>query len=113
MKAIGERAARRYCLTAEKISVEEAKTLGLVHIVVDDASQLMPTAELLADVLRQNSPTALHASKQLLSQLSAHAIDNNTLALTTRCIAERRISPEGQEGMRAFFEKRSPHWVAN
>lgn len=110
IKAIGERAARRYFLTAEKFAAQEAYRLGLLHVVVDP-NDLHATGEQLAQVLLTNSPQAILAAKQLIAKVTDRPIDNNLLDLTAETIADIRISEEGQEGLKAFLEKRRPNWL--
>lgn len=110
IRAIGERAARRYFLTAEKFSAEEAYRLGLVHLVVPPA-ELNTTSEKIAKTLLNNSPQAVTAAKQLIAKVTDQAIDNDLIQTTVECIADIRVSAEGQEGLKAFLEKRSPNWV--
>ena len=109
VQAIGERAARRYALTAERFSGERARELGLL-------SECYPPAELeqhiaqWIDNLLLNSPQAMRSCKDLLREVSHGA---PTLAIRRYCenaIARIRVSPEGQEGLRAFLQKRTPSW---
>ncbi|EKT4485931.1 enoyl-CoA hydratase/isomerase family protein [Shewanella algae] len=106
-RAMGERQARRYMLTAERFDAEVAKTLQLVHQVADD---LEAAAAPLIESLLGNSPQALNWCKQLISDIRHGLIDEQTLALTGEAIARIRVSAEGQEGLNAFFEKRPPNW---
>ncbi|NBA95978.1 gamma-carboxygeranoyl-CoA hydratase [Pseudomonas sp. R5(2019)] len=109
VQAIGERATRRYALTAERFSGVRARELGLL-------AEVYPAAELDAQVeawvsnLLQNSPQGLCATKTLLREVGAGEL---TEALRHSCesaIARLRVSPEGQEGLHAFLEKRQPDW---
>lgn len=112
VKAMGERAARRYALTAERFNGSRAADLGIL-------SEVYPAVELeqaLAgwlDNLRLNSPQAMRASKALLLDVETGRIDPETRSKTEHCIATLRTSLEGQEGLSAFFEKRSPSWQEN
>lgn len=109
VKALGQRAARRYALTAERFSGSQAAKLGLL-------AESYPAAELeqalnhWLDNLRQNSPQAMVATKQLLIEVAEGKIDAETRAKTEQTIAALRVSPEGQEGLNSFFDKRSPSW---
>lgn len=105
IKAIGERAARRYFLTAEKFSAEEAQRLGLIHTVVEH-DQLLSTGNQIAKTLLNNSPHAVATTKQLIAKVAQHPIDKNIQRATVECIADVRISKQGQEGLKAFLEKR-------
>ncbi len=107
IRAIGERAARRYFLTAEKFSAAEAYRLGLVHRVVEP-NQLKAIGDKIAQVLLSNGPHAVTTTKQLIATVSQHPIDDSIQQITAECIADIRVSPQGQEGLRAFLEKRPP-----
>lgn len=102
--AIGPRAARRYFLTAELFSAKTAQTLGLVHEVVNNPEE---KANQICHQLLQNGPKAIQAIKQLLKKPIEPALAKKTVEL----IAKLRTSPEGQEGLAAFLEKRKPSWT--
>ncbi|MCF5706239.1 gamma-carboxygeranoyl-CoA hydratase [Pseudomonas syringae] len=111
VQAIGERAARRYALTAERFSARRAEQIGLVaeHYPL---SELESQTNHWIDNLLLNSPQAMRASKDLLREVGNGEL---TPALRRYCesaIARIRTSPEGQEGLRAFLGKRSPSWQA-
>ncbi|MBI6706444.1 gamma-carboxygeranoyl-CoA hydratase [Pseudomonas viridiflava] len=111
VQAIGERAARRYALTAERFSAQRAQQIGLIAehyplTVLDEQTALW------VDNLLLNSPQAMRASKDLLREVGSGEL---TPALRRYCesaIARIRTSAEGQEGLRAFLNKRSPGWQA-
>lgn len=109
VKALGERAARRYALSAERFSGETAAKLGLLSESYPADGLNAATEEWLAN-LGLNSPQAMAATKALLIEVAAGKIDATTRAKTEQTIASLRVSPEGQEGLNAFFEKRSPSW---
>ncbi|NNM59022.1 MAG: enoyl-CoA hydratase/isomerase family protein [Legionellales bacterium] len=109
ISAIGERAARRYYLTAERFDVYEAKQLNLVHITCP-AEELEKTSSDLAEQILQNSPLAVTAAKNLIAATSRGDIDNAMIEDTVHRIAAIRTSKQGQEGLRAFLEKRTPNW---
>jgi len=108
--AIGARAARRYCITAERISVWEAQRLGLVHEVVAP-SDLEACGRRLVDAILSGGPKAQSESKALIAKVVGRPIDDALIEETARSIARIRVSPEGQEGLAAFFEKRPAAWV--
>jgi methylglutaconyl-CoA hydratase len=97
---IGPAAARRYFVTGERFSADVALRIGLIHDVTDD---LDSTVERVVRELLSAGPSAARAAKELAR--SARSAEE-----TARRIAERRTSDEGQEGLRAFLEKRSPNW---
>ncbi len=108
VRAMGERAARRYMLTAERIGAEEARRLGLVHEVVEAGALERRVRALVAEILA-GGPEAQAEVKRLLRTI--RRLDGSLLAeATARAIAERRASAEGREGIAAFLEKRRPAW---
>lgn len=109
LAAIGEAAARRYFLTAERFDAAEARRLGLVHEVVE-AEALESTAEALVGALLQAGPEALSAAKALIFAMTGRPIDEALRDETAQRIAELRVGPEAREGIGAFLEKRRPNW---
>jgi methylglutaconyl-CoA hydratase len=107
--AIGERAAHRYFLTAERFGAEEAKRIGLVHEVVA-ADKLDEAVGNMVDHLLKGGPKALAAAKKLIADVSRHALDDSLTEETARRIAAIRVGAEGREGIAAFLEKRKPDW---
>src|SRR5438094_273442 len=105
---IGRSAARELFLTGARFSAARAKEIGLVHAVV-------PAAELDAAVdgyvreILTAGPEAIAAAKALIPDVWRRTVDDAT-AITAAAIAARRVSAEGQEGLRAFLEKRAPAW---
>jgi len=108
--AIGSRAARRYFNTAEKLDALMAKDLGLVSEIVD-AEQLDTSINTFIDALLRNSPAALKATKQLVFDIAGREINTGLIQETSKRIAAIRVSPEGQEGLTAFLEKRPAEWI--
>ncbi|AOT08887.1 enoyl-CoA hydratase-related protein [Pseudoalteromonas luteoviolacea] len=107
IKAIGERQARRYFLTAEVFQAEKALDLGLIHQISDNLEQ---SEEYFIEQLLNNGPTAVKSAKSLIDEVSDKAIDEQLITHTAKRIAEIRVSDEGQEGLSAFFDKRAPNW---
>lgn len=107
--AIGQRAARRYFLTAELFNAQIALNLGLLSEVVDE-DQLDKEIDKIIAALLSNSPMAISASKQLISDVANMKIDDSLIKQTSELIAKVRVSEEGQEGLTAFLEKRPPNW---
>jgi methylglutaconyl-CoA hydratase len=105
---IGRSAARELFLTGARFSAARAREIGLVHQVVR-AGELDRAVDLCAREFLTAGPEALAAAKALIAQV-AHLTVDEAAPLTARAIAERRVSPEGQEGLRAFLEKRKPSW---
>jgi len=106
--AIGTRQATRYFLTAERFSAERAEAIGLLHECVEHDA-LDDTVASLIDTLLANGPIALMACKAIIHKIS-HASSSDIRSYTTELIAGLRTSAEGQEGLRAFLEKRAPSW---
>jgi len=102
---IGPGAARRYFLTGERFGAETALRIGLVHQVAP-ADGLDAAVERVVGELVSAGPEAVRAAKRLVLDAPL------TPEETARRIAERRVSAEGQEGLRAFLERRAPGWVA-
>jgi methylglutaconyl-CoA hydratase len=109
LQKIGQTAARRYFLTAEVFSAVQAAQLNLITEVATDEAALDALLDNMVAAILGNGPEALGQSKVLLEQISHFAWDR-AVDITTKMIAERRASAEGQEGMRAFLEKRAPRW---
>ncbi len=97
---IGPGAARRYFLTGERFDAATALRLGLVHEVADDLDAAVDT---VVGELLSAGPRAVRWAKRLVRERPDGAE-------TARWIAERRTSDEGQEGLRAFLDKRRPSW---
>jgi methylglutaconyl-CoA hydratase len=108
--AMGERASRRYMLTAERFDAHEAHRLGLLHEVVPP-SELDAKVEALVGILLANGPDALAACKELIFAVSRQPTSEAVIEDTARRIALRRASPEGREGIGAFLEKRKAAWI--
>lgn len=109
IRAMGEQAARRYFITAERFDAAEALRLGFVHAVVAPQELDERVAEIAATLVN-NSPNAVRESKRLVQEVAGRAIDSGLLADTANRIAAIRASDEGREGVRSFLEKRPPSW---
>ncbi|HSK40852.1 MAG TPA: enoyl-CoA hydratase/isomerase family protein [Arenibaculum sp.] len=107
--AIGERAARRYFLTAERFSAVEAHRIGLVHEVVP-GPMFDQAVTRMAERLREGGPAAQAAAKDLVFAVARRPLDEAMMRDTARRIAGTRASAEGREGLAAFLEKREPAW---
>jgi methylglutaconyl-CoA hydratase len=109
IRKIGETHARVLFVTGERFSPAYAREIGLVHIVVPP-EQLDSTVEKTLQALLTSGPAALRACKALA--LNVSGMDATAARdYTAETIAALRVSAEGQEGMRAFLEKRKPAWV--
>jgi len=111
IKAMGDQAARRYFLTAERFDAREAHRLGLAHEVVP-LEQLDGTVAAIVGALTGNSPNAVREAKKLVRDIAGLPIDDVLLADTAGRIAAIRTSSEGREGVASFLEKRKPSWLS-
>jgi methylglutaconyl-CoA hydratase len=109
IRAIGARAARRYFATAETIPASRAQLLGLVHEVVPEDALEAKRDEVLRALLA-GAPGAQTEAKDLVFLCEGPLAGDALAQETARRIAARRSSPEGQEGLSAFLEKRAPAW---
>ncbi len=112
VRAIGERASRRYFTTAERFDAATALQLGLISELAEgeENADLRAKAQPLIDAIIANSPQAVVAAKALVAYVADAPLTPDTIAETSRRIAAIRVSPEGQEGLTAFLDKRTPAW---
>ncbi len=109
LRAIGERAARRYFTTAERFDAATAARLGLLSEVVDE-SELDSAVEQLLAALLANGPSAVREAKALVLDYGGRPIEPALMLDSSERIARLRVSAEGQEGLASFFDKRPPAW---
>ncbi|HZT12478.1 MAG TPA: enoyl-CoA hydratase-related protein [Candidatus Baltobacteraceae bacterium] len=107
---IGVSNARALFLTGERFEAKRAQSIGLVHEVVI-ADTLDVCMERILNEIASAGPLAISAAKALIPHVS-QATYAESLDITSEAIAGRRISAEGQEGLRAFLERRRPSWIA-
>src|SRR5262245_23208843 len=107
---IGRSAARELFLTGARFSAARAREIGLVHAVVP-AADLDATVQQYVDELLSAAPEAVAAAKALIPRVAPLSVED-AQAVTARAIAARRVSDEGQEGLKAFLEKRTPRWAS-
>jgi methylglutaconyl-CoA hydratase len=110
VRKIGLSAARELCLSGARFSAARAREIGLVHEVVA-AERLDLAVDRHVQLFRKAAPSAVAVTKKLLSAVHGKA-PADVLSLTVEAIASQRVSPEGQEGLRAFLDKRTPSWAA-
>lgn len=111
LQKTGVSVARQLMLSAETFSGEEALRFNLAHVLAPADKLGIKTREVALRIAR-NSPSALKETKNLLNSLgcSVVSIDKEVERICNDLIAKARTSPDGQEGVMAFFEKRKPNW---
>jgi methylglutaconyl-CoA hydratase len=109
LEKIGPGAARRYAVTAEVFDANEARHIGLVSEVAQTPEEMDAWLDKMCKTIAGNGPLATAACKQILSDVNGVMWDR-VEEITTKRIAELRVSPEGQEGLKSFLEKRKPSW---
>ncbi len=110
LEKIGPAHASRYFLTAERFDSNEARRIGLVCEVLGSDGEMDDWIHQSVDLLIANAPGAVSTCKTMIRQVMG-ADWETAETITSRLIAERRVSEEGQEGIRAFMEKRPPAWT--
>ena len=110
IRALGEQAARRYFVTAEKFSAAQAQALGFVHEVCA-ADVLDAKVDEVVAALVANGPMAVRACKKLVQDMAGQPITPALREETARRIADIRASDEGKEGLQSFLQKRKPAWL--
>ncbi|ROL60084.1 enoyl-CoA hydratase/isomerase family protein [Bacteroidetes/Chlorobi group bacterium ChocPot_Mid] len=112
MCRIGEPRARELFITGERITAKKAEKLNLINYAVP-TNKLDETVNEKVNLILQNGPEAIRVVKEMIFNVG-HKIDISEVHnYTAKLIANLRLSPEGQEGMNAFLEKRKPNWVNN
>jgi len=109
LAAMGERAAQRYFLTAERFSAAEAYRIGLVQELTLPGEIDTRINEILGHLVTAG-PASLAATKDLMRAVARRPLDSKLIEDTATRIARARASDEGKEGVRSFLEKRKPAW---
>jgi methylglutaconyl-CoA hydratase len=109
VRKIGESHARALFTTAERFGAQKALQIGLVHRVVPRVELDVAVDETLSEI-GKNSPAAVRAAKHV-ARLATRLPRDEARQMTAETIAGLRVSAEGQEGIRAFLEKRTAAWV--
>jgi methylglutaconyl-CoA hydratase len=107
--AIGPRQARALFATGKVFDAAHAEKIGLVNEVVADTAALEAARDRIGAEMMACGPEAVAASKKLVEDVAYRPVED-VMEETARRIARTRVSPEGQEGVRAFLEKRKPNW---
>ncbi|HKW78933.1 MAG TPA: enoyl-CoA hydratase-related protein [Candidatus Limnocylindria bacterium] len=108
IRRVGSAFATAAFVTAERIDTTRAHAAGLVDRVARP-DELEETVDRTLAEIRKGSPAAIRAAKRLVRQVSGHT-PQDARELTIRTIADIRATPEAQEGLRAFLERRAPKW---
>ena len=110
VRAMGQQAARRYFVTAERFSATQAHAMGLVHEVCP-AGELDARVAQMVETLAANGPKAARACKKLVRDVADEPLTAPLRDETARRIADIRASDEGKEGLQSFLQKRKPGWL--
>ena len=110
IEAVGARRARQLFLTANIFDADYAAHAGLIDMVLPEGS-VDEFISMLTDSLSANAPGAMGDAKSLVNDVAGEEIDNRLLEETAKRIARARVSAEGQEGVRAFLDKRPANWA--
>ncbi|MGA0545899.1 enoyl-CoA hydratase-related protein [Brevundimonas sp. VNH65] len=110
IEAIGARRARQLFLTANIFDADYAAHIGLIDMVLPEGS-VDEFVSMLSDSLTANAPGAMGDAKRLVRDLAGKHVDHGLMEDTARRIARARVSDEGQEGVRAFLDKRPAKWA--
>jgi methylglutaconyl-CoA hydratase len=105
---LGSSATRELFLTGMRFDAKKACEIGLVHAVMP-AGELDACVARYVDELLSAAPEAIATAKELLRKVWGRPA-HDTIGMTADTIAARRVSPEGQEGLKAFLEKRKAKW---
>jgi methylglutaconyl-CoA hydratase len=111
IRKTGQGRAAGWMLSGRPFNAVDAREAGLVHFLCDEGSLEEETKSLVRD-LKSNGPGAMKGIKEMLRGFPFQEDPGKTGLESAEIIARFRISPEGQEGMNAFFEKRKPYWNA-
>jgi len=107
--AIGERYAHRYMLSGEEFDVAEAYRIGLLHDICEEPQLNAVVGRMLAN-LYTSGPGAMTAIKKLIPEVAGARVDDQLMETVAQRIAGIRVTPEAQEGLSAFLEKRKTAW---
>ena len=111
VEAVGPRTARALFATGELFTAEQALQFGLVSEVLASSDDIDAYVERLATTMKATAPGAVGDAKRLVHDVAGEEIDHGLMVETAKRIARARVSPEGQEGVRAFLDKRKPSWA--
>jgi methylglutaconyl-CoA hydratase len=111
IRRMGEKNAREYFITGDRIDAALAEKTGLANYSVDSGDLQSKANEIIRKIL-SSGPNAITVCKELLNKVPTMEL-KEAGEYTARVIAEIRITDEAQEGIRAFLNKRKPSWRAD
>ncbi|GAA0867420.1 enoyl-CoA hydratase-related protein [Brevundimonas basaltis] len=111
IEAVGARTARALFMTADLFEADAARAYGLIGHVLPDAAAIGPFVSDFVKGLKACAPGAMGDAKRLVHDVAHEKVDHGLMEDTARRIAHARTSVEGQEGVRAFLDKRKPRWA--
>ena len=100
---------RKWILTGKLFSTQEACQAGLVDLIYEHGELESALTEFLTS-FESASPKAIKKAKQVINQVVSGSIEVTDTTATSIILAEALLSPDGQEGIHAFLEKRNPEW---
>jgi len=112
IKRTGEHAAKYYMLTGKAFYVKDALRIGLIDASGNKES-LDTELELILEEVGKNSLQAVRQIKKLINDIGRTSRFSEIKDMSIDAIAKARVSEDGQEGMKAFLEKRKPQWLEN
>lgn len=107
---IGAGRTREFFTTGERFNADVAQQIGLVHDVVADESTLDAAIETKTTAILKAAPNAIAAAKTLIQEVGNRSLDSS-MQYASDAIAKARTSKEGQEGMKAFLQRKKPPWI--
>ena len=108
--AMGQRMAQRYMITGEEFDAAEAYRIGFVHDICEDEDLRRKVGQQLAHIYT-SGPKAVLAVKELIPMIAHVPVVEDIVEETAQRLAELRATPEAQEGLTAFLEKRQVAWA--
>lgn len=108
---IGQSHARALFLTGERFDSERALRIGLVHRIAEDTTAMDAAINESIDQIKSSGPDAVRECKKLIAHVASHELIDS-VPFTIEAIATRRVSKEGQAGMKAFLKKEKPPWTS-
>lgn len=110
VRKIGPGQARALFMTADRFSAKRAHEIGLIHYLAADQDEAVRVVDAKIHQILECGPQALRLAKKLISDLLWSTSSQTQLEMAADLLATVRVSQEGQEGLRAFLEKRKPNW---